>query len=108
MDELEVFGCELDRRLSSDVWDMAIARHTIAAERRRRGRRIAFISGGAAAAVIAAAMITVSLFSVRIVPAEASIVMQQVSGAYNASIGIPSTDEVDPVDVEIAEALWSR
>ena len=108
MDELDFFSRELDRRLSSGVWDMAIARRVVAAEHRRRGIRIAFISGGLAAAVFVAAMITVPLFSVKSAPAEAVMVMQQVGGAYNASIGISSTDEIDPVDIEIAEALWSR
>ena len=108
MDESELFNYELEKRLSSDMWDMSMARRTIAAERRRRARRLALVSGGAAAAAVAAALITVSVFSPRNVPAESRIVMQQVSGAYNASLGIASTDDIDPVDIEISEALWSR
>ena len=87
---------------------MAMARRTLAVEGRRR-RRFAFVSGGAVAAALAVAVLTAVFFGgTGSMSAEGRIVLQQVNGAHNASIGIPATDEIDPVDIEIAEALWSR
>lgn len=108
MNDKERMDFEIEQRLSSEVWDASVARRVNASAKRRRVSRIAVFTGSFAAAALAAAVLSFALMRPDAVSAEGSIVLQQVRGSYNVSLGIPASADVDPVDAEIDEALWSR
>ena len=108
MNDTERFEYELERRLTSQVWDASMAKRTVSSVRRRRTARRAFFGGIGAAAGIAVVVMTVVVSGGKTVSIENTLVMQQVNGAQNASIGLPFGDYADSVDIEISEVLGSR
>lgn len=107
MNDRERFEYEVERRLDSDIWNAAVAKRALKTVRRRR---LGFVSAaGGLAAVVAVIAVSFVLFSgVSMNSEENTIVMQQVSGAYNAAAGIHARESADLVDAEIEDALWSR
>lgn len=108
MNDIERMNYEIEARLSSELWDASVARRINASARSRRSSRIAVFTGSFAAAALAAAVLSFALMRPDPVSVEGAIVLQQIKGSYNVSLGIPASADVDPVDVEIDEALWSR
>ena len=108
MNDMERMNYEIEQRLASELWDASVARRVNVAARRRKTQRIAVFTGSFAAAAIAVVVLSFALMRTDPVSVEGAIVLQQVRGSYNVSLGIPASADVDPVDVEIEEALWSR
>jgi hypothetical protein len=108
MNDAERFEYEIERRLSSRVWDMSIAKKSVSSVRRRRTARAAIFGGIGAAAGVAVVVLTMMLSGGRTVSIETQLVMLQVNGAHNASFSVPSGNYIDTVDMEISEVLDSR
>jgi predicted ATP-grasp superfamily ATP-dependent carboligase len=108
MDERERFEYELNKRLRSEVWDAGTSSRVLkkaAAQRRIR------LSVAGAVAVIAVIAVAAGFYihPVSETKAEANtIVMQQINGTYNATVGSSSSSYSDPIDAEISDALWKR
>ena len=87
MNDKERFESEIEKRLSSELWDSGISASVVRMAAARRRKR--FVFAGGAAAVFAAAAVTIALSagSGKTKSEAETIVMQKVNGAYVSSAG---------------------